>query len=87
MVTNSSKTKPAEAGFVMIYEMLKRQRTAGEQTATILLPNCLIREGTGRADAVPRCEKRAVNKGFLGTVRNQNGRLQPNYKTAALPLS
>jgi hypothetical protein len=44
--------------------MLKQQRTAGEQAATILLPNCLILDGTGSADKVPRSEKSPINKDF-----------------------
>jgi hypothetical protein len=71
----------------LLYEMLKQKRTAGEQAATILLPNCLILDGTGSGGKVPTSEKSLINKGFLGTVRNKNGRVQPNYKTAALPQS
>jgi hypothetical protein len=42
-----------------------RKRTAHEQAATILLPNCLTREGTGRAYAVPIGEKGPINRDFL----------------------
>ena len=49
----------------LLYEMLKQQRTAGEQAATILLPNCLILDCTGSGDKVPRSEKSPINKGFL----------------------
>jgi hypothetical protein len=45
--------------------MLKQQRTTSEQAATILLPNCLILDGTGSGDEVPRSEKSPINKGFL----------------------
>jgi hypothetical protein len=49
----------------LLYEMLKQHRTTGEQAATILLPNCLILDGTGSGDKVPRSEKSPINKGFL----------------------
>jgi hypothetical protein len=61
----SIKTKLVGLPAGLLDEMLKQQRTAGEQAATILLPNCLILDGTGSGDKVPRSEKSPINKGFL----------------------
>jgi hypothetical protein len=64
---HSIKTKRdgLPAGLCLLYEMLKQQGTAGEQAATILLPNCLILDGTGSGEKVPRSEKSPINKDFL----------------------
>ena len=46
-------------------EMARVPRTASEQSATILLPNCLRLNGTGNANTGTGCEKSPIIKGFL----------------------
>jgi hypothetical protein len=47
------------------FSLRNAKRTAREQTATILLPNCPTREGTGRTYAVPIGEKGPIYRDFL----------------------
>ena len=68
LVTTQPTRRLIRAGF----SLRNAKRTAREQAATILLPNCLTREGTGRAYAVPIGEKDPINRDFL--VRSKQER-------------